>query len=144
MENLIVPGVVVQLTPRVRRLTAPNPGMMTGPGTNSYIVGTDELTVIDPGPEIDTHIALLIATVGTRLKRILTTHTHFDHSPAARALRSATGAEVLGMADRIGRVAPGYFADIVAVRGDPLADVNVTLNGVTWVMKGGQVVVDKR
>jgi imidazolonepropionase-like amidohydrolase len=57
---------------------------------------------------------------------------------------TVTGAEVLGMADRIGRVAPGYFADIVAVRGDPLADVNVTLNGVTWVMKGGQVVVDKR
>ena len=57
---------------------------------------------------------------------------------------TVTGAEVLGMADRIGRVAPGYFADIVAVRGDPLADVNETLNGVTWVMKGGQVVVDKR
>jgi glyoxylase-like metal-dependent hydrolase (beta-lactamase superfamily II) len=71
--------------------------MMTGPGTNSYIVGTDELTVIDPGPAIDTHIALLIATVGARLKRILTTHTHFDHSPAVRALRAATGAEVLGM-----------------------------------------------
>ena len=97
MENLIIPGEVVQLTPRVRRLTAPNPGMMTGPGTNSYIVGTDDLTVIDPGPEIDTHIALLIATVGTRLKRILTTHTHFDHSPAVRALQAATGAEVLGM-----------------------------------------------
>ncbi len=41
MENLIVPGEVVQLSPRVRRITAPNPGMMTGPGTNSYVVGTD-------------------------------------------------------------------------------------------------------
>ena len=97
MENLIVPGAVVQLTPRVRRLTAPNPGMMTGPGTNSYIIGSDELTVIDPGPEIDTHIALLIETVGRRLKRIFTTHTHFDHSPAVHALKAATGAEVLGM-----------------------------------------------
>ncbi len=97
MENLIVPGYVVQLTPRVRRLTAPNPGMMTGPGTNSYIIGTTELTVIDPGPEIESHIAALIAAVGTHLRRILTTHTHFDHSPAVCALKAATGAEVLGM-----------------------------------------------
>ncbi len=97
MENLIVPGELVRLSPRLRRLTAPNPGMMTGPGTNSYILGTDELTVIDPGPEIESHLAALIATVGTKLRRILTTHTHFDHSPAVRALKAATGAEVLGM-----------------------------------------------
>jgi len=64
----------------------------------------------------------------------------------AQALASATtiGAEVLGMTDRIGKVAPGYFADIVAVQGNPLADVNVVLKGVKWVMKGGKVVVDKR
>lgn len=97
MENLIVPGELVQLSPRLRRLTAPNPGMMTGPGTNSYIIGTDELTVIDPGPEIESHIAALITAVGTKLRRILTTHTHFDHSPAVRALKAATGAEVFGM-----------------------------------------------
>ena len=59
MENLIVPGEVVQLTPRVRRLTAPNPGMMTGPGTNSYIVGTGALRSIDPGPDIESHIAAM-------------------------------------------------------------------------------------
>ncbi len=97
MENLIVAGELVQLTPRVRRLTAPNPGMMTGPGTNSYIVGTDELTVIDPGPEIASHIVALQAATGGRLRRILTTHTHFDHSPAVRALKAATGAVVMGM-----------------------------------------------
>ena len=64
----------------------------------------------------------------------------------AQALASATttGADVLGMADQIGKVAPGFFADIVAVQGDPLADVNVTINGVKWVMKGGKVVVDRR
>lgn len=63
-----------------------------------------------------------------------------------QALRAGTvnGAEVLGMSDRIGRVAPGYFADIVAVTGDPRADINVVLGGVKWVMKGGRVVVDKR
>ena len=62
------------------------------------------------------------------------------------ALRAATvtGAEVLGMSDRLGRVGAGYFADMVAIRGDPLTDVNATINGVVWVMKGGAVVVDKR
>jgi imidazolonepropionase-like amidohydrolase len=57
---------------------------------------------------------------------------------------TVNGAEVLGMADRIGRVAPGYFADIVAVEGDPRTDINAVLQGVKWVMKGGTVVVQKR
>ena len=63
-----------------------------------------------------------------------------------QAITSATGkaADLLGMTGEIGVVAPGALADLTAVAGDPLADVNVTLNGVTWVMKGGQVVVDKR
>ena len=64
----------------------------------------------------------------------------------AQALATATtiGAEMLGMEKTLGRIAPGYFADIVAVEGDPLADINVVMNGVRWVMKGGAVVVDKR
>jgi imidazolonepropionase-like amidohydrolase len=63
-----------------------------------------------------------------------------------QALGAATinGAEVLGMTDRIGRVAAGYFADIVAVEGDPLANIDVVIDRVRWVMKGGAVVVDKR
>ena len=62
-----------------------------------------------------------------------------------QALASATSvaAKMLAMEKRIGAVAPGYFADVVAVEGDPLADVNVTMNNVRWVMKGGAVVVDK-
>jgi imidazolonepropionase-like amidohydrolase len=64
----------------------------------------------------------------------------------AQALATATtiGAELLGMEKSLGRIAPGYYADIVAVDGDPLADINVVLNGVKWVMKGGAIVVDKR
>jgi len=63
-----------------------------------------------------------------------------------QALQSATtvAAELLGMQDKIGRLAPGAFADIVAVDGDPLQDIDSVINGVKWVMKGGAVVVDKR
>jgi imidazolonepropionase-like amidohydrolase len=63
----------------------------------------------------------------------------------AQALATATtnGAELLGMSNSLGRIAPGYYADIVAVDGDPLKDINVVLNGVKWVMKGGAVVVDR-
>jgi len=62
-----------------------------------------------------------------------------------QALRAATGnaAELLGKEKELGAVAPGYFADLAAVEGDPLADINVVLNHVKWVMKGGEVVVDK-
>ncbi len=99
MENLkpIVPGEVVQLSALVQRMTAPNPGVMTGPGTNTYIVGRDTLALIDPGPESAAHLEAMRAVAGGRLRWILCTHTHFDHSPGARALKHATGAEVIGM-----------------------------------------------
>jgi glyoxylase-like metal-dependent hydrolase (beta-lactamase superfamily II) len=92
----IIPGEAVTIAPGVVRLTAPNPGVMTGPGTNSYIVGTRELAVIDPGPAIDSHIEALRSAVGDRLKWILCTHTHLDHSPAAAALKRATDARIAG------------------------------------------------
>jgi glyoxylase-like metal-dependent hydrolase (beta-lactamase superfamily II) len=92
----IVPGLTVTVAPGVRRITAPNPGVMTGPGTNSYLIGDAELALVDPGPELDAHRDALLAAVGDRLRWILCTHTHRDHSPLARALKQATGAEVLG------------------------------------------------
>ena len=96
-ESAVLPGEVVTLSPFVRRITAPNPGMMTGPGTNAYIVGTSSLALIDPGPEIESHRDLILKTVGDRLRWILCTHTHRDHSPGAAALKQSTGAEVIGM-----------------------------------------------
>jgi len=92
----IIPGIIARLNDLVVRVTAPNPGVMTGPGTNSYIIGRDELALIDPGPESVSHLAVLLEAVGDRLKWILCTHTHRDHSPGALALRGATGAEVFG------------------------------------------------
>jgi glyoxylase-like metal-dependent hydrolase (beta-lactamase superfamily II)/8-oxo-dGTP pyrophosphatase MutT (NUDIX family) len=94
----IVPGTVVRLSDRVRRITAPNPGFMTGPGTNTYLLGAGaDIAVIDPGPAIDAHVEALIKAAGGRIRWILVTHTHMDHSPAAAPLKARTGAELMGM-----------------------------------------------
>ncbi len=93
----ISPGQVDVLMPGLRRLTAPNAGMMTGPGTNSYLIGTSEVAVIDPGPAIDSHIDALVAAAPGRIRWILCTHTHHDHSPAASGLAERTGAKLYGM-----------------------------------------------
>lgn len=92
----IIHGEAVQLTARVRRITAPNTGPMTGPGTNTYIVGDKKVAVIDPGPADQSHIDAILRTCGDKLHWVLATHTHRDHSPAAKALADATGAAVMG------------------------------------------------
>jgi glyoxylase-like metal-dependent hydrolase (beta-lactamase superfamily II) len=70
---------------------------MTGPGTNTYLIGDGPLALIDPGPDDDDdHLVAILEAVGDRLRYVLATHTHVDHSPLARRLREATGAEVLG------------------------------------------------
>jgi glyoxylase-like metal-dependent hydrolase (beta-lactamase superfamily II) len=80
-------------------MLAPNPSHFTLHGTQTYIVGRGVVTVIDPGPLIDDHTAAtLAATAGETIRHILCTHTHNDHSPAAAALKAATGAEVVGCA----------------------------------------------
>ncbi len=93
-------GTPVRLSPNLWRVTAPNPGPMTGPGTNSYLVGAgEEWTVIDPGPADPVHLQALLdaaAAAGGRITRILATHTHRDHSPGAMPLAAATGAPVWG------------------------------------------------
>jgi glyoxylase-like metal-dependent hydrolase (beta-lactamase superfamily II) len=93
-----VPGEPMVLEPGLVRLTAPNPGLMTGPGTNTYLLGSGELALIDPGPADENHLAALLAAVEARgtLRTILVTHTHLDHAPGAAALAQATGAQVVG------------------------------------------------
>ena len=89
-------GEVRSLSARVRRILAPNPGPMTGPGTNTYVVGETELVVVDPGPAEPSHIEAILDCVGDRLKFIACTHTHPDHSPAAARVAEATGATLIG------------------------------------------------
>jgi len=92
----LTPGVPKKLDAYVTRVVAPNPGMMTGPGTNTYLVGNSDLAVIDPGPAIDSHIAAVLAAGSGRIRWVVCTHTHMDHSPAAQAIKAATGAVLLG------------------------------------------------
>ena len=96
MVSALTPGQAVEVAPGVRRVVAPNPGLMTGPGTNTYLLGDRRLALVDPGPDDDAHFATLAELVGDRLGWILVTHTHVDHSPLAARLKAVTGAEVLG------------------------------------------------
>jgi glyoxylase-like metal-dependent hydrolase (beta-lactamase superfamily II) len=92
-------GAAERLSPRVRRVLAPNPGPFTDRGTCSYILGAGEVAILDPGPAAEAHVAALLEEIrGERLAAILVTHTHRDHSPAAELLRARTGAPVLGCA----------------------------------------------
>lgn len=125
-DKAIRPGSVVRLSECVSRVTAPNPGVMTGPGTNAYLIGTDALALIDPGPESAPHLSVMLEAVGgnagKRLKWILCTHTHLDHSPGARALKAATGAELLGFSPvpDDGRQDAGFAPDRALRDGDVL------------------------
>jgi glyoxylase-like metal-dependent hydrolase (beta-lactamase superfamily II)/8-oxo-dGTP pyrophosphatase MutT (NUDIX family) len=94
----LVADVPKRLDRHVARVLAPNASYLTGPGTNSYLVGERDLIAIDPGPADAKHIETLVAAAAGRLRWIVLTHTHRDHSPAAIALREATGARVAGSA----------------------------------------------
>ena len=89
---------VTTLAPGIKRVLAPNPSMMTGPGTNTYLFGADKIAVVDPGPMFQEHIDRIRTEATGDIEWILVTHTHPDHSPAAMPLAALTGAEVLGIA----------------------------------------------
>jgi glyoxylase-like metal-dependent hydrolase (beta-lactamase superfamily II) len=92
----LAPGHAEEVAPAVRRILANNPSPFTFKGTVSYIVGRGKVAIIDPGPDDPQHVAALLDAVrGETVSHILVTHTHRDHSPAARALKAATGAPLL-------------------------------------------------
>ena len=107
-------GVAVPLEPLVTRVLAPNASAYTYTGTQTHIVGRDDVAVIDPGPDDPAHLAALGAAIAGRpVSAILITHHHRDHSPASRALTAATGAPIVGAA-AIGRGEAGEGAAVDA------------------------------
>jgi glyoxylase-like metal-dependent hydrolase (beta-lactamase superfamily II) len=96
MQTAVKSDVAVRLARGVTRLTAPNAGLMTGPGTNTYLIGESDCAVLDPGPDIEAHVERLIAQAPGRIRWIVLTHTHPDHSPGATRLKAATGAAIIG------------------------------------------------
>ena len=92
-------GIAQSQHPLVRRLLAANPGPFTYTGTQTYLVGTRDVAVIDPGPDLQGQVDAIVAAIGeAKLKAIVCTHTHRDHSPAAVELKARTGAPIIGCA----------------------------------------------
>ena len=149
---------LTQLAPGVQRLVAPNPSMMTGPGTNTYLFGSEEVAVLDPGPVIDTHLRKIQEIAEAPIRWVLVTHTHPDHSPAALELARQTGAELLGRPPPIGQHQDTTFApDRVLEDGDRLvvdgaeleaihtpghASNHICLRhvGLNWIFTGDHVI----
>lgn len=133
-------GQRMELSPRVARVLAPNPSAFTFTGTQTYIVGDRDVAVIDPGPNDPAHIDAILAAVGDRrVRAILCTHTHNDHSPAAAPLALATAAPVMGCAflaiDDSGPRADApfdqsYAPDAVMADGDAIGGDGWTLRAV--------------
>jgi len=92
----LAPDQVQEVAPGVRAIAVDNPGPFTFKGTVTYIVGRDQVAIIDPGPDDAAHIAALLDAVrGEAVTHIFVTHTHRDHSPAAAKIKAATGAPIL-------------------------------------------------
>ena len=94
-------GMVETINPSIRRILAPNPSPMTFTGTNTYLVGTTEIAVVDPGPDHRNHLNAILDAIGpgTQITKILVTHSHLDHSPLAKALSLRCGAKIYAYGD---------------------------------------------
>ena len=133
-------GTLLQISPRIGRVLAPNPSPFTYTGTQTYLVGTTDLAVIDPGPDDEAHLAALLAAIGDRpVRAILCTHTHRDHSPAAGPLSAQTGAPIIGCAPLVldddgpradAAFDPSYRPDRILADGEQLVGDGWTLEAL--------------
>jgi glyoxylase-like metal-dependent hydrolase (beta-lactamase superfamily II) len=119
-DTALTPGTASEVAPGVRRILAPNPGIMTGPGTNTYLVGEADVAVIDPGPDEPAHLDAILAAAGDRVRWVLVTHTHIDHSPLAQTLKARSGALALGFGPAPELASPGLDGHDRAFRPDRL------------------------
>lgn len=138
------PGVASAISPLVRRIVAPNAGPITGAGSNTYLVGVDEIVVVDPGPDMASHVDAIVGCGGDRIRWILLTHSHEDHAGAATALAAATGAEVLAF----GTIEDGFELEATEFRLDALHTPGHTADHLCFLMEeermlfSGDTVID--
>jgi glyoxylase-like metal-dependent hydrolase (beta-lactamase superfamily II) len=131
-------GQRITLSPLVSRILAPNPSPFTYTGTQTYLVGAEDLAIVDPGPAEPAHLAAMLSAISHRpLRAILCTHTHRDHSPGARALAEATSAPIIGCAPLMledegpradAAFDPDYAPDHVMADGE-------TVTGSGWTLR---------
>jgi glyoxylase-like metal-dependent hydrolase (beta-lactamase superfamily II) len=138
------PGVASAISPLVRRIVAPNAGRMTGPGSNTYLVGVDEIVVIDPGPDVAAHVDAIVGCGGDRIRWIALTHAHDDHAGGAAALAAVTGAEVLAY----GAVDDGFELEATEFRVEALHTPGHSPDHLCWLLEeermlfSGDTVID--
>jgi len=128
------PGVVVHCTEHIRRVLAPNPSMMTGPGTNTYIIGHGNVAILDPGPINESHLqALLKATQNENIRWIFSTHTHKDHSPGAATLvEELKNISPENSVEIIGLPAPSHQDKIISSHDKSFAPTSLPQHGDTY------------
>jgi glyoxylase-like metal-dependent hydrolase (beta-lactamase superfamily II) len=136
------PGVASAISPLVRRIVAPNAGPMTGAGSNTYLVGVDEIVVVDPGPAVTSHVDAIVGCGGDRIRWIAVTHAHADHAGGAALLAQRTGAEVLVS------VEDGFGIEATEFRLEALRTPGHTADSVCWLLEeermllSGDTVID--
>ena len=124
------PEEVVQISPLIRRITAGNASVFTGPGTNTYLIGKEEVTVLDPGPAMDSHIDAITSAKG-KIKQIVVTHTHPDHSPGVRLLQERRDVPAYGMLTETSKGQDRSFnPDKILKDGDTFEETEFTLKVV--------------
>jgi len=124
-------GAPVALAPGVRRILAGNPGLMTGAGTNTYLLGDREVAVLDPGPDDAAHLRNIRAVAGPLIRWVVVTHTHADHSPLAARLARETGARLIGLPPpNDGRQDESFKPDEVPADGKALTLGDIVLTAI--------------
>ena len=136
------PGVASAISPLVRRIVAPNAGPMTGAGSNTYLVGVDEIVVVDPGPAVASHVDAIVGCGGDRIRWVAVTHSHADHAAAASSLAEQTGAEFIESAEE------GFGIEATEFRLEALRTPGHTSDSVCWLLEeermlfSGDTVID--
>jgi glyoxylase-like metal-dependent hydrolase (beta-lactamase superfamily II) len=124
-------GAPAALAPGVRRILAGNPGLMTGAGTNTYLLGDREVAVLDPGPDDAAHLRNIRAVAGGLIRWVIVTHTHADHSPLAARLARETGARLIGLPPpNDGRQDESFRPDECPVDGEALRLGDIVLTAI--------------